>query len=145
MFQPQRAIIRCLVMLKLSHCIKYKKYIKCLLIHTMCKCCFMFNLLYIHLIFICLNQFYSLSNLILILKFHKIIIALLLGALSTCPKQSSSYSSIWNFYCSGLDIAYVHMPVVCYHFFYLYVAHFPCIRCCCFCLLVYGRLSYVLH
>jgi hypothetical protein len=26
MFRPQRAIIRCLVMLKLSHCIKYKIY-----------------------------------------------------------------------------------------------------------------------
>jgi hypothetical protein len=37
MFRPQRAIIRCLVMLKLSHCIKYN-YLKCLFIHTLCKC-----------------------------------------------------------------------------------------------------------
>jgi hypothetical protein len=35
MFRPQRAITRCLVVLKLPHCIKY---IECLFIHTMCKC-----------------------------------------------------------------------------------------------------------
>jgi hypothetical protein len=44
----------------------------------------MFNLLDVHLILIRLDQFYSLSNLILILKFHKIILAPLLGASSTC-------------------------------------------------------------
>jgi hypothetical protein len=46
----------------------------------------MFNLLDVHPGLICLLQFYSLSNLILILKFHKIILAPLLGALSTRPK-----------------------------------------------------------
>jgi hypothetical protein len=43
----------------------------------------MFNLLDIHSILICLDQFYSISNLILISKFHKIIIAPLLGVPST--------------------------------------------------------------
>jgi hypothetical protein len=47
----------------------------------------MFNLLDVHSILICLDEFYSLSNLILILKFHKIILAPLLGASSTRPKQ----------------------------------------------------------
>jgi hypothetical protein len=74
----------------------------------------MFNLLDVHSILICLDQFYSLSNLILILKYHKIILAPLLGMSSTHPKQSSSYSSTWNFYCSGLGVAFVHMPIVCY-------------------------------
>jgi hypothetical protein len=83
----------------------------------------MFDLLDVYSIHICLDQFYSLSNLILILKFRKIILAPLLGASSTCPKQSSSYSSNWNFYRSGLGVACVHTPVVCYCFFYLYVAH----------------------
>jgi hypothetical protein len=96
----------------------------------------MFNLLDVHSILICFAQFHSLSNLILILKFHKIILAPLLGASSTRPKQSSSYSCNWNFYCSGLGVAFVHTPVDCYRFFYLYVAHFPCVRCC---LLVCGR------
>jgi hypothetical protein len=73
----------------------------------------MFNLLHAHSILTCLDQFYSLSTLILILKFHKIILAPLLGVSSTRPKQSSSYSSNWNFYCSGLGVAFVHMPVVC--------------------------------
>jgi hypothetical protein len=72
----------------------------------------MFNLLDVHSILICLDQFYSLSNLILIVKFHKIILAPLLGASSTSPKQSSSYSSNSNFYCSGLGIAFVHMPFI---------------------------------
>jgi hypothetical protein len=87
----------------------------------------MFNLLDVHSILICLDQFYPLSNLILILKFHKIILAPLLGASSTRPKHSSSYSSNWNFYCSSLGVAFVHMPIVCYRFFYMYVAHFPCV------------------
>jgi hypothetical protein len=73
----------------------------------------MFNFLDVHSILICLDQFYSFSNLILILKFHKIILASLLGASSTRPKLSSSYSSNWNFYCSGLGAAFVHTPVVC--------------------------------
>jgi hypothetical protein len=77
----------------------------------------MFNLLDVHSILLCLDQFYSLSN--LILKLHKIILATLLGAPSTRPKQSSPYSSNWNFYCSGLGVALVHTPVVRYRFFYL--------------------------
>jgi hypothetical protein len=85
----------------------------------------MFNLLYVHLTLVCLDQFYSLSTLILILKIHKIFPAPLLGASSTRLKQSSSYCSNLNFYCSVLGVAFVHMPVVCYRFFYLYVAHFP--------------------
>jgi hypothetical protein len=85
----------------------------------------MFNLLDVHLILNCLDQFYSLFNLILILKFHKIIPAPLLGASSTRPKQSSSYSSNCNFYCSGLGVDFFHVPLVCYFFFSLYVAHFP--------------------
>jgi hypothetical protein len=87
----------------------------------------MFNLLDVHSILICLDHFYSLSNSILILKFYKIIFTPLLGASSTRPKQSSSYSSIWNFYYSGLDVAFVLTPVVCYRFLYLYVVHFPCV------------------
>jgi hypothetical protein len=50
----------------------------------------MFNLLDVHSILIYLHQFYSLSDLILILEFHKLILALLLGASTTRPKQSSS-------------------------------------------------------
>jgi hypothetical protein len=48
----------------------------------------MFNLLDVHSI-ICLDQFYSLSSLILIiiLKFHKIILAPLLEASYTCPNN----------------------------------------------------------
>jgi hypothetical protein len=99
--------------------------------------CFMFNLLDVHSILICLDQFYSLSNLILILKFHKTIIAPLLGGSTTHPKQFSSYSSNWNFCYSSLGVAVVHMPVVCYCFFYLYVVRFPCVWWCC--LLVCGR------
>jgi hypothetical protein len=57
----------------------------------------MFNLLDVHSILICLDQIYSLSNLILILKFHKIILAPLLGALSTGPKHSILHSSNWEF------------------------------------------------
>jgi hypothetical protein len=72
----------------------------------------MFKLLDVSSILICLDQFYSLSNLILILKFHKIILATLLGVLSIGPKHSSSHSSNWNFYCSGLGAAFVYMPVV---------------------------------
>jgi hypothetical protein len=71
---------------KLSLCIKY---IKCLFIHTMCKCevsCSIY-LMCTRVLFV-LDQFYSLSNLILILRFHKIILAPLLGASSTRPKQS---------------------------------------------------------
>jgi hypothetical protein len=79
----------------------------------------MFNLLDVHSILICLDQFYSLSNLILILKFDKIILAPLLGASSTRPKQSSSYYCNWNFYCSGFGVAFVHMLVVYHHFFSL--------------------------
>jgi hypothetical protein len=37
MFRPQTAIIRCLVLLKLSQYIKYTR-IKYLFIHTICKC-----------------------------------------------------------------------------------------------------------
>jgi hypothetical protein len=33
MFQPQTAIIRCLVMLKLLHCINYKTYKMCIYSH----------------------------------------------------------------------------------------------------------------
>jgi hypothetical protein len=80
-------------------------------------CCFMFNSFDVHCILICLDQFHSLSNLILILKFHKIVLAPLLGASSTRPKQSSSYSSNWTFCCSCLGVAFVHTPVVCYRFF----------------------------
>jgi hypothetical protein len=47
----------------------------------------MFTLLDVHLILICLDQFYSLSDLILILKFYKIILAPLLGASSIRPKR----------------------------------------------------------
>jgi hypothetical protein len=63
--------------------------------------CFMFNLL-MYTRFLCLDEFHSLFNLILILKFRKIIFEPLLGASSTRPKQSSSYFCNWNFYCSGL-------------------------------------------
>jgi hypothetical protein len=65
--------------------------------------CFTFNLLDVHLILICLDQFYPFYNLILILKFRKIILAPLSGVSSTRPKQSTSYSSNRNFYCSGLQ------------------------------------------
>jgi hypothetical protein len=101
--------------------------------------CFMFNLLDVQSILICLDQFHSLSSLILILKFHKIILSPLLGASSTRPKQSSSYSSNCIFYCSGLGVAFVHMPVVCHRFFFLYVVHFPCVWCC---LLICGCYRY---
>jgi hypothetical protein len=76
----------------------------------------MFSLLDGHSIHICLDQFYSFSNLILLLKFHKIILAFLLGSSSTRPKQSSLYFSNLNFYCSGFDVSFVHASVVCYRF-----------------------------
>jgi hypothetical protein len=43
----------------------------------------MFNLLDVHSILICLDQFYSLYNLSFVLKFHKILLAPLLGATET--------------------------------------------------------------
>jgi hypothetical protein len=52
------------------------------------------------LIRICLDQFYSLSNLILILKFHKIILAPLLGALSTRHVHTQANNHI---ICSGSE------------------------------------------
>jgi hypothetical protein len=72
----------------------------------------MFTLLDVHSILSCLDRFH---NSILILKFHKIILAPLLGVSSSRPKQSSSYSSNWIFYRSGLGVAFVHTPIVCYH------------------------------
>jgi hypothetical protein len=107
--------------------------------YTMCKCdvsCLIY-LMHTRFLFF-LDQFYLFYNLILILKFHKIILAPLLGASSTLPKQSGSYSSNWNFYCSGLGVAFVHLPVVYLPCFnpYVYVAQFPC-ECCC--LLLCGR------
>jgi hypothetical protein len=119
MFWPQRTIIRCLVMLKLLHCIK------CLFIHTMCKCDVSCLIYLMYSVLTCLDQFCSLSNLILILKFHKIILPPLLGALSACPKQSSLYSSIWSFYYSCLGVAFFHTPVVCYRFLYLMLLTSP--------------------
>jgi hypothetical protein len=87
----------------------------------------MFNLLDVHLILICLDQLHSLSNFSLILKFHKIILAPLLGASSTLPIQSCSYFSLWIFYCSGLFVAFIHTPLFLAVLFYLYVVHFPCV------------------
>jgi hypothetical protein len=84
----------------------------------------MFYLLDVHSILIFLDQFCSLSNLILILNVHKGFLSSLLGASSTCPIQSSLYSPILNFYCSGLDVAFVHTPVVCHRFLCLYVSHY---------------------
>jgi hypothetical protein len=72
----------------------------------------MFNLLDVHSILICLDQFHSL-DLTLILKFHNIILAPLLVASFTRQKQSSSYCSN----CSGLGVAFVHMSNVYYCFF----------------------------
>jgi hypothetical protein len=82
----------------------------------MCKCdvwCLIY-LIYTRFLFVLINFIHF--NLILILKFHKIIHAPLLGASFTRPKHSSSYSSNWNFYCSGLRVAFVHTPIVCYRF-----------------------------
>jgi hypothetical protein len=72
------------------------KYIKCLFIHTMCKCdvsCII-SLMYSRILFVLIS---SLSNLILILKLHKLILAPQLGESSTRPKHSSSYSCILEF------------------------------------------------